>query len=63
MFGGDGTLLNASRKYLDSEIPILGINMGNLGFLTDIKVENFEKSISSIMNGNYVIEERNLVSA
>ena len=41
VFGGDGTLLNASRKYLDSEIPILGINMGNLGFLTDIKVENF----------------------
>ena len=63
VFGGDGTLLNASRKYLDSEIPILGINMGNLGFLTDIKVENFEKSLSSIMNGNYVIEERNLVSA
>ena len=63
VFGGDGTLLNASRKYLDSEIPILGINMGNLGFLTDIKVENFEKSLSSIINGNYVIEERNLVSA
>ena len=59
----DGTLLNASRKYLDSEIPILGINMGNLGFLTDIKVESFEKSLSSILSGNYVIEERNLVSA
>ncbi len=63
VFGGDGTLLNSARKYLDYEIPILGINMGRVGFLTDIKVENFENSLSDILDGNYVIEERNLVSA
>ena len=63
VFGGDGTLLNSARKYLDYEIPILGINMGKVGFLTDIKVENFEKSLSDILDGNYLIEERNLVSA
>jgi NAD+ kinase len=63
VFGGDGTLLNSARKYLDYEIPVLGINMGKVGFLTDIKVENFENSLSEILNGNYVIEERNLVSA
>ena len=63
VFGGDGTLLNSARKYLDSEIPILGINMGKVGFLTDIKVDNFEKSLSDILDGNYLIEERNLVSA
>ena len=63
VFGGDGTLLNSARKYLDYEIPILGINMGKVGFLTDIKVDNFERSLSDILNGNYLIEERNLVSA
>ena len=63
VFGGDGTLLNAARKYLNYEIPILGINMGNVGFLTDISVETFEESIEEVFEGNYKIEERNLVSA
>ena len=63
VFGGDGTLLNAARKYLNYEIPILGINMGNVGFLTDISTENFEKTIKVVLEGSYKIEERNLVSA
>ena len=63
VFGGDGTLLNAARKYLNYDIPILGINMGNVGFLTDISTENFEKTIKEVLDGNYKIEERNLVSA
>ena len=63
VFGGDGTLLNAARKYLNYDIPILGINMGNVGFLTDISTDNFEKTIKEVLNGNYKIEERNLVSA
>ncbi len=63
VFGGDGTLLNAARKYLNYEIPILGINMGNVGFLTDIRTENFEKTIKEVLEGSYKIEERNLVSA
>ena len=62
VFGGDGTLLNAARKYLNYEIPILGINMGNVGFLTDISTENFEKTIKEVLEGSYKIEERNLVS-
>ena len=63
VFGGDGTLLNAARKYLNYDIPILGINMGNVGFLTDISTDNFEKTIKEVLGGNYKIEERNLVSA
>ena len=63
VFGGDGTLLNAARKYLNYEIPILGINMGNVGFLTDISIETFEESINEVFEGKYKIEERNLVSA
>ena len=63
VFGGDGTLLNAARKYLNYDIPILGINLGNVGFLTDISTDNFEKTIKEVLDGNYKIEERNLVSA
>ena len=63
VFGGDGTLLNAARKYLNYDIPILGINMGNVGFLTDISTDNFENTIKEVLDGNYQIEERNLVSA
>ena len=63
VFGGDGTLLNSARKYLKNNIPILGINMGNVGFLTDVKTEDFESIIQDILNGNFEIEERNLVSA
>ena len=63
VFGGDGTLLNSARKYLKNNIPILGINMGNVGFLTDVKIEDFESIIKDILNGKFEIEERNLVSA
>jgi NAD+ kinase len=63
VFGGDGTLLGCARKYLNNDIPILGINMGNVGFLTDIKTKDFELVIKDILNGEFEIEERNLVSA
>ena len=48
VFGGDGTLLNSARQYLEYEIPILGVNMGNVGFLTDIKVDSFDKTITQL---------------
>jgi len=63
VFGGDGTLLSAARKFINNEIPILGINLGTVGFLTDVNVENFESVINDIFNGNYVLEERSLVEA
>ena len=63
VFGGDGTLLGAARKFIASEIPLLGINLGTLGFLTDINIENFESVIHDILKGEFVIEERSLVEA
>ena len=64
VFGGDGTLLSSTRKYLEFNIPLLGINMGTVGFLTDINTQNFDSVIQDILiNNNYEIEERNLVSA
>jgi NAD+ kinase len=63
VFGGDGTLLGAARKFIAAEIPLLGINLGTLGFLTDINIENFEGVIQDILKGEYVLEERSLVEA
>ena len=63
VFGGDGTLLRSARRYLEHNIPILGINMGTVGFLTDVKTEDFESIIKDVVDGNCKIEERNLVSA
>ena len=63
VIGGDGTLLGAARKYHEYDLPILGINMGTVGFLTEVTVNNFEEAILSILKGDYVIEERSLISA
>ena len=63
VIGGDGTLLGAARKYHEYDLPIMGINMGTVGFLTEVTVNNFEEAILSILNGDYVIEERSLISA
>ena len=63
VFGGDGTLLGAARKFINNEIPILGINMGTVGFLTDVNIENFESVVKDIFKGDYILEERCLVEA
>ena len=53
----------AARKFVNEDFPILGINLGTLGFLTEINVDDFELAIKDIFNGDYVIEERSLVEA
>lgn len=56
--GGDGTLLRAARLAAEREIPILGINIGGLGFLTEVPLSEYEKALLSIFENNYHIEER-----
>jgi NAD+ kinase len=63
VFGGDGTLLGAARKFISNKTPILGINLGTVGFLTDVNIENFGSVIKDVLNGDYVLEERSLVEA
>ncbi len=60
--GGDGTILRAITHVKDLSIPIIGINTGRLGFLATIQPNNIEKSIESIIDGDYKISERTLVS-
>ncbi len=57
-FGGDGTFLKTAHLIADRETPILGINIGRLGFLADVEVEHLQASVRSIEEGNYSVESR-----
>lgn len=60
--GGDGTFLRAATYVRDSEIPILGINAGRLGFLANVQQENIERFLKLIINKEYKISQRTLLS-
>ena len=61
--GGDGTFLGATHWIQDSRIPILGINMGGLGFLTEVSGAQVFQMLEEILAGSYVIEKRMLLEA
>ena len=63
VIGGDGTFLSAVRALVDYNVPILGINLGRLGFLTDIYPEDMLKTMEQILRGDYVEESRFLLSS
>ena len=56
--GGDGTFLEAARRVGNKEIPILGINMGRLGFLADFSAEDIEEAIEQLYAGELRVEDR-----
>lgn len=59
--GGDGSMLNGARALVDSGVPLLGINRGRLGFLTDITPEDIEEKVAEVLAGDYVAEKRFLL--
>jgi len=59
--GGDGSLLGAARDLSKSSIPILGVNRGRLGFLTDISPEELEQRLARVLEGEYIEEKRFLL--
>ena len=58
VIGGDGSLIEVARTLWKRDIPILGINMGTLGYLTEIELSNLEDDISQMLRGEYLYEER-----
>ncbi len=60
--GGDGTLLSTARQMVDHDVPLLGVNLGRLGFLVDVPPVNMAASIGAILDGEYQ-EERRLMLA
>ena len=59
--GGDGTILNSAVLVKDSNVPILGINLGRLGFLAIVEKNKINSAIDSLLSGNYKIQKRSLI--
>ena len=62
VLGGDGTLLQAARLVGSNSIPILGVNLGWLGFLTEVKLEEMYQALEKLLSGQYSWEERVLLN-
>mgnify|MGYP002797423246 CR=1 FL=1 len=61
VLGGDGTLIRAVRDLGDSNLPLLGINLGTLGFLTDVELKDFREALDRLFTGTPDIEERMMI--
>jgi NAD+ kinase len=61
--GGDGTMLTAARDLVPLGVPLVGINQGRLGFMTDIGHDDMRAGLGAILDGKYLIEERALLDA
>jgi NAD+ kinase len=61
--GGDGTLLATAREVGSSEIPILGVNLGSLGFLTQIAAQDVTEFLQEIVDGNHEVQSRMMLQA
>ncbi len=63
VIGGDGTMLNIARTFSPHHVPMIGVNQGRLGFLTDLTLDNMLDVIGGMLDGEYVTERRLLLSA
>ena len=58
VLGGDGTMIATARMIEDLEVPVLGINYGGLGYLTEFRIEELYSALGSILDGNYRLDKR-----
>ncbi len=63
VLGGDGSMLNSARKVYPREIPLLGVNLGHLGFLTRVESNHLESALANLKTGNFQFEERMMLEA
>jgi NAD+ kinase len=62
VLGGDGTMIAMSRMIGDTEVPVLGINYGGLGYLAEFRIEELYAALESILSGNYRLDKRVMLS-
>lgn len=58
VIGGDGTILKAASKCAKADIPILGINLGRIGFMTEVEKDEVEDAVKALISGDFITEER-----
>ncbi len=63
VMGGDGTMLSVARSLIDNNIPLVGINRGRFGFLTDLRAEDMLGAVDRVLSNRYQIESRMLINA
>jgi len=63
VLGGDGTMLSAARQVYPREIPLLGVNLGHLGFLTRVESHRLEEALDHLRAGHYQFEDRTMLEA
>lgn len=63
VLGGDGTLIKAARELISTELPLIGINFGNLGYLAEIEQEDIESTIDMLLQDRYQVEQRMMLQA
>jgi len=63
VLGGDGTMLGMGRRMAEFGVPLIGINQGRLGFITDIALDHFKATLAPMLAGDYVEEQRSLIQA
>ena len=63
VIGGDGTMLAAARNLVGSRVPLIGVNQGRVGFMTDIGHDDMRAAIGAVLDGKYTLEERALLDA
>ena len=62
VLGGDGTLIRAARDLEQFDLPLLGVNLGTLGYLTEVEVHEIESAIQSLIHDRYFVENRMMLS-
>ena len=62
VLGGDGTLLRAARNMIDRDIPLLGINLGTLGYLAEVEIGAMESALDKLLDDDYTREERMMLA-
>ena len=62
VLGGDGTMIRAAREYHKLGIPLLGVNIGTLGYLAEVELQGVDEAIAQMMKDNFVVEERMMLN-
>ncbi len=63
VIGGDGTFLSVARLVYGNDVPILGVNLGRLGFLTEVTLDEMHEMMEKVLSGDYAVDERFMLEA